>query len=80
MKLGLTGQQSAPTLRTIYTTDKDPEIKRAVLNAFFVQGNAKALIEIAKQEQDPRLKKEAIEKLSVMGSKEATEYFMELLK
>jgi HEAT repeat protein len=79
-KLGLTGQQSAPTLKTIYTTDKDPEIKRAVLNAFFVQGNAKALIEIAKQEQDPKLKKEAIEKLSVMGSKEATEYFMELLK
>jgi HEAT repeat protein len=79
-KLGLTGQQSAPTLKTIYTTDKDPEIKRAVLNAFFVQGNAKALIEIARQEQDPRLKKEAIEKLSVMGSKEATEYFMELLK
>jgi HEAT repeat protein len=79
-KLGLTGQQSAPMLKTIYTTDKDPEVKRAVLNAFFVQGNAKALIEIAKQEQDPRLKKEAIEKLSVMGSKEATEYFMELLK
>ena len=79
-KLGLTGQQSAPTLKTIYASDKDPEIKRAVLNAFFVQGNAKALIEIAKQEQDPRLKKDAIEKLSVMGSKEATEYFMELLK
>jgi HEAT repeat protein len=79
-KLGLTGQASAPTLKTIYATDKDPEIKRAVLNAFFVQGNAKALIEVAKQEQDPRLKKEAIEKLSVMGSKEATEYFMELLK
>jgi HEAT repeat protein len=79
-KLGLTGQQSAPTLKTIYATDKDLEVKSAVLNAFFVQGNAKALIEIAKQERDPRLKKEAIEKLSVMGSKEATEYFMELLK
>jgi HEAT repeat protein len=79
-KLGLTGQESAPTLKTIYATDKDPEIKRAVLNAFFVQGNAKALIEVARQEKDPRLKKEAIEKLSVMGSKEATEYFMELLK
>ena len=51
-----------------------------MLNAFFVQGNAKALIEVARQEQDPSLKKEAIEKLSVMGSKEATEYFMELLK
>jgi HEAT repeat protein len=79
-KIGLTGQQSAPTLKTIYATDKDPTIKRAVLNAFFVQGNAKALIEVAKQEKDPGLKREAIEKLSVMGSKEATEFFMELLK
>jgi len=79
-KLGLTGQESAPTLKTIYATDKSPAIRRAVLNAFFVQGNAKALIEVARQEQDPSLKKEAIEKLSVMGSKEATEYFMELLK
>jgi len=79
-KLGLTGQQSAPTLKTIYATDKDPAIKRAVLNAFFVQGNAKALIEVAKQEKDATLKREAIEKLSVMGSKEATDYFLELLK
>jgi HEAT repeat protein len=79
-KLGLTGQQSAPTLKTIYATDKDPAIKRAVLNAFFVQGNAKALIEVARQEKDAGLKREAIEKLSVMGSKEATDYFLELLK
>ena len=79
-KLGLTGQQSAPTLKTIYETEKDPAVKRAVLNAFFVQGNAKALIEVAKQEKDPGLKREAIEKLSVMGSKEATDYFLELLK
>jgi HEAT repeat protein len=79
-KLGLTGQESAPTLRTIYASDKDPQVKRAVLNAFFVQGNAKALIEVAKQEQNAELKKEAVQKLSIMGSKEATEYFMELLK
>jgi HEAT repeat protein len=79
-KLGLTGQESAPTLKTIYASDKDPQIKRAVLNAFFVQGNAKALIEVAKQEQNAELKKDAIQKLSIMGSKEATEYFMELLK
>jgi hypothetical protein len=45
-----------------------------------VQGNAKALIEVAKQEQNAELKKDAIQKLSIMGSKEATEYFMELLK
>ena len=46
--------RARPRSKTIYATDKDPAIKRAVLNAFFVQGNAKALIEIAKQETGPR--------------------------
>jgi HEAT repeat protein len=79
-KLGLTGQGSAATLKNIYATDKDPDIRRTVLNAFFIQGNAKALIEIAKQETDPAMKREAVQKLSIMGSKEASEYMMELLK
>ncbi len=79
-RLGLTGTSSAGTLKTIYTNEKDPALKRAVLNAFFVQGNAAALVEIARREQDPGLKREAVEKLSLMGSKEATDYMMELLK
>jgi HEAT repeat protein len=79
-KLGLTGPESAATLKSLYTNEKDPSVKRAVLDAYFVQGNAKALIEIARQEQDPALKRAAVEKLSVMGSKEAGDYMMELLK
>jgi HEAT repeat protein len=79
-KLGLTGADSAPLLKNIYTTEKDPSVKRAVLDAYFVQGNAKALIEIAKTEQDQSLKRAAVEKLSVMGGKEAGDYMMELLK
>jgi HEAT repeat protein len=79
-KLGLTGPNSAPILKNIYTTEKDPAVKRAVLDAYFVQGNAKALIEIARTEQDQTLKRAAVEKLSVMGNKEAGDYMMELLK
>ena len=51
---GSPGRRSAPLLKNIYATDKDPAVKRTVLNAFFVQGNAKALIEIARHEQDQR--------------------------
>ena len=51
-----------------------------MLHAFFVQGNATALIEIARQEQDPERKKEAVQMLSLMQSKEATDYMLELLK
>jgi HEAT repeat protein len=79
-KLGLTGDNSAPMLKNIYATEKDPAVKRAVLDAYFVQGNAKALIEIAKTEQDQSLKRAAVEKLSVMGGKDAGDYMMELLK
>lgn len=79
-KLGLTGENSAPLLKNLYATEKDPAVKRAVLDAYFVQGNAKALIEIAKTEQDQSLKRAAVEKLSVMGGKDAGDYMMELLK
>ena len=79
-KLGLTGGNSAPILKNIYATDKDPAVKRAVLDAYFVQGNAKALIEIARTEQDQSLKRAAVEKLSVMGGKDAGDYMLELLK
>ena len=67
-------------LKSIYASDKDTHVRQAVLNGFFVQGNATALIEIAKQESDPALKREAVQKLSIMGSKEATDYMLELLK
>jgi hypothetical protein len=50
-----------------------------VIKSLFLQGNAKALIEIARQETDPELKQEAVKKLSLIGSKEATDYLMEIL-
>ena len=40
---------------------------------------AKALVALAKGEKDGELKKRAVEKLSLMNSKEGNEYLMELL-
>jgi hypothetical protein len=79
-RLGLMGKETAPTLKSIYGSERDPRVKAAVLHAYFVQGNATALIEIARQEQDPERKKEAVQMLSLMHSKEATDYMLELLK
>jgi HEAT repeat protein len=80
-KLGLTGaSKSAAVLKQMYGTEKDPEVKRTILNAFFVQGNAATLVEIARAETDSGLKREAVQKLSLMHSKEATDYMLELLK
>jgi hypothetical protein len=79
-KAGLTGKsRTGDALTALYRTEKDAEIKSAVLQAFFLQGNARALIDIAKTEKDRDLKQEAVQKLSLMKDKEATDYLMEIL-
>ncbi len=71
--------KTSDALASIYSGDKDPEIKRSVIQAFFLQGNAKQLIQIARQEKDISLKRDAVQKLSLMHSKDATDFMMELL-
>jgi hypothetical protein len=71
---------SGKALQAIYAKETDREVREEVLNAFFLQGNASALVAIARAEKDPELKKTAVQKLSLMHSKEGTEYLMELLQ
>jgi HEAT repeat protein len=79
--LGLIGSHDAgEALQAIYSKETDRHAKEEVLNAFFIQGNARALVAIARSEKDPQLKKIAVSKLSLMNSKEATDYLMELLQ
>ncbi|HKW35002.1 MAG TPA: HEAT repeat domain-containing protein [Candidatus Acidoferrum sp.] len=72
--------ESGKALQTIYSKETDRGLKEEVLNAYFLQGNAAALVAIARNEKDPELKKTAVSKLSLMHSKEATDYLMELLQ
>lgn len=72
--------ESGKALQTIYARETDRGLKEEVLNAFFLQGNASALVAIARNEKDPELKKTTVSKLSLMHSKEATDYLMELLQ
>ena len=79
--LGLAGGESADkALRSIYGQDADRGVREEVLNALFIQGNAKAFVAIARGEKDPELKRAAVQKLSLMNSKDATDYMMELLQ
>jgi len=77
--LGVMGDQTGPVLLSIYASDPDREIRKQILHALFVQGNVKALIQIARTEKDPELRKQAVSHLSHMGSKEATDFLVELL-
>ena len=60
-----------------------PELKRfagLVGRVITVNRNQKALVDFARRETDPALKREIVSELSRMQSKEATDYLMELLK
>jgi hypothetical protein len=79
--LGLVrSDDSGKALAEIYARETDRGIREEVLNAYFLQGNASAIVAIAKAEKDPGLKKKAVEKLALMNSKEGSDYMMELLQ
>ena len=78
--LGLMGKQSDGILIEIYNSDPDVEIRKKVINALFLAGDAKSMVEIARKETDPTLKKAIISQLSIMGNnKDAMDYLMEIL-
>ena len=71
---------TAGALTAIYASDASPDVRKAVVNALFIQNNAKALVDLARAEKNLDMKKEIVSKLSLMKSKEATDYMLELLK
>jgi HEAT repeat protein len=73
------GPAHAGAIVEIYRSATDPRVREAALQALFVQGDAKALIEIARTEKDPELRKQAVAHLSLMDSKEATAFLLEIL-
>ena len=79
--LGLMGGNGrSDVLVSIYKSDQDHGVKEAVLQALFLQQNAKPLVALARGETNPAMKKEIVSKLALIHSKEATEYMMEILK
>jgi hypothetical protein len=79
--LGLiNSSESSKALQAIYSEETDRGLKEEVLNAYFLQGNATALVAIARVEKDPELKKTAVSKLALMHSKEGTDFLMEILQ
>jgi HEAT repeat protein len=78
--LGVMGaRQTGDALVQIYGSEQDPAIRRAVINGLFVQGNAAALVALARKEQDIELKKDIVARLSNMRDKVAVEYLLEIL-
>src|SRR5687767_1301610 len=47
-KLGLMGTKTAPTLLALYANESNIDVKEAVIKGLFLQGNARALIDLSK--------------------------------
>lgn len=73
------GKGSGATLQKIYQQNNDAETKKAALEALFISDDAQALIALAKSEKDPAMRKSIVQKLSVMGNKDANDYLIEIL-
>jgi HEAT repeat protein len=79
--LGLMGaDRTGEALSSLYANETDATIRKEVIQAFFLQNNARTLVALARKETDAALKREIVSKLSIMKSPDATEYLMELLK
>jgi HEAT repeat protein len=78
--LGLVGgEHTVDTLLSIYTASSDIETKKHVINALFLHGSSKPMIAMARKETNPELKRAWIQKLSLMGGPDVTDYMMEIL-
>jgi HEAT repeat protein len=80
--LGLMGaSRTGDAIKAIYQSDTAPEIRREAINALFLQNNGRLLVELARAEKDPAMKKAMVDKMTVMAkSKEITDYLLELLR
>ncbi len=76
--LGVSGGKEQ--LAQLYSTETSAKVKKDILHGLFVGGGAKQIVEVARAEKDPELKREAVKRLSLMGSKDATDFMMEILK
>ena len=78
--LAMSRSASPETLASLYSSDTGQKAKREVVNGLLARGDAKPLVDLARKETDPAMKKYIVERLAMMHSKEATDYMMELLK
>jgi hypothetical protein len=77
--LGLMGG-TGTSLLALYNAETNADVKEGVIEALFLQNNARALIDLAKKETSTRLRKEALQKLSLMNDDEALAYMLQILE
>ena len=78
--LGISGGADlAPKLVSTYQNYRDPDTKKAAVEALFLADDAHDLVTLAKAEKDPALRQKIVQQLSIMHNPEATAYMIEIL-
>lgn len=76
--LGMAGGDNRAVLMQLWN-EGDAEAKKAVIEALFIRGDATTLISLARREQNRELRRELVQRLSLMHQKEAQDYMREIL-
>jgi len=72
--------KSADLMLGLYRDEKNPAVKRQILDNLMATASAATLVQMARQETDPAFRKRLVEHLSMMKDKEAVDYMLEILK
>jgi tetratricopeptide (TPR) repeat protein len=73
------GAEDKKLLSDVYVASKDRDVKGRVIDALFIQGDARTLVDMARKETDVEMRKRIVERLSGMKAKEATDYMLEII-
>ncbi|MFO7692664.1 MAG: HEAT repeat domain-containing protein [Vicinamibacterales bacterium] len=73
------GAEEKKLLADVYSSSKDRDVKVRVIDALSTQGDARTLVDMARKETDPAMRKRIVERLSRMKAKEATDYMLEII-
>jgi tetratricopeptide (TPR) repeat protein len=72
--------KSADALAAMYASEPDKNVKGQIVNALWMGGACKQLVEAMRAEKDPALKTDGVRRLGMMkGCKEGTDYLLELI-
>jgi HEAT repeat protein len=64
------GRESHQALRQIYSSSQDQDIKKAVLQAYMINGDKAQVLAAARDEKSPELRRAAIQHLGAMGAQD----------
>jgi hypothetical protein len=67
------GKRANDELAEVHRNTQDMQVKRAVISAFFLSGDATRMVELARAEKDLELKRTVVSQLALMNNKVATD-------